>query len=45
MSIVELFCHVDDFGKTFEPQYQAALKAAGLRERRRSSGLCLVVPE
>jgi len=41
MSIVELFCHVDDFCKTFAPRYQAALKAAGLRERQRSGELCL----
>ncbi len=28
MSLVELFCHVDDFCKVFEPHYRAALKAA-----------------
>ncbi len=41
MSIVELFCHVDDFCNAFEPHYQAALKAAGLQARQRPGELCL----
>jgi hypothetical protein len=41
MSVVELFCHVDDFCQTFEPDYQAALVAARDRERRRTGELCL----
>ncbi len=41
MSIVELFCHVDDFCNAFEPHYRAALKAAGLQARQRPGELCL----
>jgi hypothetical protein len=41
MSVVELFCHVDDFCQAFEPGYQTALVAAGDRERRRRGELCL----
>lgn len=29
MSILELFCHVDDFWKTFEPHWRADLLASG----------------
>ena len=41
MSVVELFCDVDDFCQMFEPVYQAELVAAGLRERQRTGELCL----
>jgi transposase len=41
MSVVELFCHVDDFCQVFEPNYQAALMAAGDRQRLRTGELCL----
>jgi len=41
VDIVTLFCHMDDFCKTFELQYQAALKAAGLRQRMRNGELDL----
>ncbi len=41
MSLVEMFCHVDDFCQMFEPEYQAALVAAGHRERLRGGELCL----
>ena len=41
MSLVELFCHVDDFCQVFEPDYQAALVVAGHRERLRAGELCL----
>ncbi len=37
VDIVTLFCHVDDFCRTFAPQYLAALNAAGLRQRMRST--------
>lgn len=41
MSVVELFCHVDDFCQAFEPGYWAELKAAGQRKRWRAGELCL----
>lgn len=41
MSVIELFCQVDDFCQAFEPTYHAQMVAAGLRERRRDGELCL----
>lgn len=41
MSVVELFCDVDDFCQIFEPVYRAELVAAGLRERQRTGELWL----
>lgn len=41
MSVVELFCHVDDFCQVFESGYRAKLTAAGQRERWRTGELCL----
>ena len=41
MSVIELFCHVDDFCQEFEPEYRAALVVAGHRERLRAGELCL----
>ncbi len=38
MSILELFCHVDDFWKRFEPHWQRELLARG-RHRRRARSL------
>jgi hypothetical protein len=40
MSLLELFCAVDDFCEAFEPQWQQQLLTAG-EWRRRTSGLCL----
>lgn len=37
MSILELFCHVDDFWKRFEPQWQRELLASGWQRRRARS--------
>lgn len=39
MSLLELFCHVDDFCQSFLPQYNAHLLAAGLRQRQRTRSL------
>ena len=41
MSLLELFCAVDDFCEAFEPRWQQQLLTAGECRRRRSSGLCL----
>jgi transposase len=41
MSVIELFCHVDDFCQAFLPDYHTALVAAGQRQRQRDAGLCL----
>ena len=41
MSVVEMFCHVDDFCQVYEPAYRVELKAAGQRERWRTGDLCL----
>lgn len=41
MSVVELFCHVDDFCQVYEPVYRVELKAAGQRDRWRTGELCL----
>lgn len=39
MSLLELFCHVDDFCQSFLPQYQAQLLASGVRHRQRARSL------
>jgi hypothetical protein len=39
MSVLELFCAVDDFCKVFEPAWQS--HRLGQAERQRASGLCL----
>lgn len=39
MSLLELFCHVDDFCQNFLPQYEAHLLASGVRLRQRARGL------
>lgn len=41
MSLLELFCAVDDFCQAFEPTWQQTLVSQGLRQRRRASKLCL----
>ncbi len=41
MSLLELFCAVDDFCQAFEPQWQQMLLGQGLRQRRREPQLCL----
>lgn len=41
MSLLELFCDVDDFCLKFEPQWQAHLLDSGVKRRNRQSGLCL----
>lgn len=39
MSILELFCSVDEFWIRFEPQWQREILAAGQRQRRRAGEL------
>lgn len=41
MSLLELFCAVDDFCQAFEPKWQQLLIGDGVRRRRRESQLCL----
>jgi len=41
MSLLELFCDVDDFCLEFEPKWQAHLLSSGVKRRNRQSGLCL----
>ena len=41
MSLLELFCDVDDFCLAFEPKWQAQLLNNGIRCRNRQGGLCL----
>ena len=40
-SLEELFCQIDDFCQTFEPQWQATLMGNGLRHRKRRRSLTL----
>ena len=40
-SVVELFCHVDDFCQVFEPQWHQFLLQSGQKHRRRARRLCL----
>jgi hypothetical protein len=41
MSLLELFCDVDDFCLEFEPKWQAHLLNNGVKRRKRQVGLCL----
>lgn len=41
MSLVEIFCDVDDFCQEFEPRWEAYQLESGLRTRRRKSRLSL----
>lgn len=40
-SLEELFCSVDDFCQTFEPQWERQLLGNGLHQRKRERSLCL----
>ena len=40
-SLEEMFCHIDDFCQTFEPQWQATLIGNGLRQRQRRRSMSL----
>ena len=41
MSLIELFCHVDDFCQVFEPEWQRQRLASGVVCRQRTRRLCL----
>jgi hypothetical protein len=41
MSLLELFCDVDDFCQHFEPKWEQYQLESGLRQRRRQSRLSL----
>ena len=41
MSLLELFCHVDDFCQSFEPQWQRSLVQQGVRQRSRQTQLSM----
>jgi len=41
MSLLELFCHVDDFCQSFLPYWQREQLASGWRQRHRARGLSL----
>ena len=41
MSLLELFCAVDDFCRQWEPVWQQQQLASGLRQRQRTRQLCL----
>jgi hypothetical protein len=41
MSLLELFCHVDDFCQTFVPQWERQQLQSGSKRRRRRGQLCL----
>ncbi|PHM05880.1 IS982 family transposase [Nostoc sp. 'Peltigera malacea cyanobiont' DB3992] len=40
-TLEELFCSVDDFCQTFEPQWERQLLGNGLQKRKRGRSLCL----
>jgi DDE family transposase len=40
MSLLELFCHVDDFWLKFVPRWEQELLQSGLKRRRRTGQLC-----
>ena len=40
-SLEELFCQIDDFCQSFEPQWQTTLLGKGLKHRQRRRCLCL----
>jgi hypothetical protein len=39
MSLLELYCHVDDFWQTFAPSWESQLLNSGLKQRRRAGKL------
>src|SRR5829696_5501565 len=41
MSVLELFCHVDDFCRTFEPKWHAQCLMSGSKRRNRARELAL----
>jgi hypothetical protein len=41
MSVLELFCHVDDFCRTFEPRWHALCLASDSKRRNRARELAL----
>lgn len=40
-SLEELFCHIDDFCQTFEPQWRATLLGSGVKHRDRRQSLTM----
>jgi hypothetical protein len=40
MSLLELYCHVDDFWLVFAPEWERDLLDSGMRQRRRVGQLC-----
>lgn len=40
MSLLELFCHVDDFWLQFVPEWERDLLDSGMKQRRRAGQLC-----
>jgi hypothetical protein len=40
MSVLELFCHVDDFWQMFAPEWERELLETGVQRRRRKGQLC-----
>ena len=40
MSLLELYCGVDDFWQGFEPEWQREQLASGSRQRQRDGQLC-----
>jgi hypothetical protein len=41
MSVLELFCHVDDFCRCFEPKWHKQCLASGSKQRNRARELAL----
>ena len=41
MSLLELFCSIDDFCQSFEKHWHSELLESGLRQRRRQSQMAL----
>jgi hypothetical protein len=41
MSVLELFCHVDDFCRSFQPRWQQQCLTTGSKRRNRASSLAL----
>ena len=41
MSVLELFCHVDDFCRTFEPRWHQHCLASTTKRRNRARDLAL----
>ena len=41
MSVIELFCKVDDFCQVFQPTFESGLVASGAIQRKRERDLCM----